>query len=103
MVFKGLNNLSPEYISDMISPQTESTHGTRRNKDAFLLSVPPPPHYNRTNAAFSISAPKVWNSLPYSIRSQNDLNVFKSSLKTYYFQQAFNTPDETYDDAGVIM
>ena len=85
MVFKSLNNIGPDYISDMISIRAEKFHGVRRNEDPFLLNVPPPPRYNKTNGAFSLSAPEIWNNLPYGIRSTNDLGLFKKVLKTHYF------------------
>ena len=54
--------------------------------------------YNKTNGAFSICAPVVWNALPYSIRSSNCINKFKVALKTHYFRIAFKNSDETFDD-----
>ena len=35
------------------------------------------------------SAPKLWNRLPSTIRVVNDLNCFKTLLKTQLFRQAF--------------
>ena len=35
------------------------------------------------------TAPTVWNTLPYEIRSPNTISSFKSSLKTYLFQQSY--------------
>ena len=35
------------------------------------------------------AAPTVWNTLPYEIRSSNTISSFKSSLKTYLFQQSY--------------
>ena len=89
----------------MISIRAEKFHGVRRNEDPFLLTVPPPPRYNKTiNGAFSLSAPGIWNNLPYGIRSSNDLGLFKKVLKTHYFQQVFNTaPAEAFDDVEIIM
>ena len=86
----------------MIAPKREIQHGIRRNDDAFLLSVPAATRYNRTNGAFSISAPRVWNALPYEIRSSNDKAKFKSELKTHYFQVAFKDTDHIYDDIDLI-
>uniref|UniRef100_A0A3Q1HXJ9 Uncharacterized protein n=1 Tax=Anabas testudineus TaxID=64144 RepID=A0A3Q1HXJ9_ANATE len=39
--------------------------------------------------AFSYKAPKLWNSLPNSVRDSDTVSVFKSRLKTYLFSQAF--------------
>ena len=97
-----LNNLAPDYISDMISPASQIKYGTRRNEDAFLLATPPPPSHIKTNAAFYYSAPTVWNVLPYHIRSSCELKKFKSSLKTHYFQLAFKDSDDAYNDIEMI-
>ena len=38
------------------------------------------------NRAFQTYAPKVWNCLPAMIRNSKSLQVFRKSLKTYYFK-----------------
>ena len=103
MVFKSLNNIGPDYISSMISISTEKIHDIRRNEDCFLLKIPTAPRYNKTNGAFSLSAPETWNALPYGIRSSTDLTVFKKALKTHYFRQAFKESEEAYDDVQLIF
>ena len=40
--------------------------------------------------SFMASAPKLWNRLPSNIRAVNDLNCFKTLLKTHLFRQAFS-------------
>ena len=102
LVFKSLNNICPEYISEMICPQTEKKHSLRANNDAFLLHAPPAPRYNKTNGAFCHSAPRIWNALPYNIRSESDLNKFKTLLKTHYFKLAFQECDESYNDLELV-
>ncbi len=42
------------------------------------------------NEAFSVSAPRIWNTLPLSIRSSPTLGVFQSALKTNLFSLAFD-------------
>ena len=51
-IMGGLFDIGPNYISNTISLRTEKTHAVRRNEDAFLLNIPPPPRYNKTNGAF---------------------------------------------------
>jgi len=53
------------------------------------LSVP------RHNLSFGsravrVSAPKVWNSLPFQIRQSESLPTFKRHLKTHCFQSAYS-------------
>ena len=39
--------------------------------------------------AFSVSAPKLWNDIPETIKCSVDLNAFKRNLKTYLFKRYF--------------
>ena len=39
--------------------------------------------------AFSIAAPRQWNSLPLSIRKSPSIAIFKRHLKTYLFKEAY--------------
>ena len=39
--------------------------------------------------AFSAAGPRLWNSLPLSLRSASCLSVFKSHLKTYLFKEYY--------------
>ena len=39
--------------------------------------------------AFSVAAPKAWNSLPVDIRLITDTKLFKKKLKTYLFNLAY--------------
>ena len=41
-------------------------------------------------ALFSVSAPKLWNDIPETIKCSVDLNAFKRNLKTYLFKRHFN-------------
>ena len=51
--------------------------------------VTPKCNFSRSEAAFSHSGPKIWNELPYRLRSLSSINEFKSGLKTHYFNVAF--------------
>jgi hypothetical protein len=39
--------------------------------------------------AFSVAAPRLWNELPHTIKLSPSLDIFKSSLKTFLFIQAY--------------
>ena len=39
--------------------------------------------------SFSVAAPKIWNSLPLSLRTCTSPDTFRRHLKTHYCQQAF--------------
>ena len=41
------------------------------------------------SSTFSVIAPILWNDLPIDIRSIDDVNKFKSNLKTFLFKQVY--------------
>ena len=41
--------------------------------------------------SFNCAAPKLWNVLPFDIRSASTVSSFKAKLKTYLFLGAFLT------------
>jgi hypothetical protein len=56
------------------------------------LLVPHPTcsiHVYLYSCSFNFVAPRLWNQLPFTIRSANSLSVFKSCLKTHLFTSAF--------------
>ena len=86
LTYKGQNGLAPEYIKDMLCSYAPIRR--LRSSDQKLLTVP------STNLAygkrsFSVAAPRLWNSLPLSIRTCDTYNVFRKNLKTHLFQCAY--------------
>ena len=90
LVFKCLNNISPGYLKNLIKLRTVNKRSSRLDDDFYLLKMPPKCNFSRSEAAFSHQGPLIWNELPFSVRSLTSLPEFKSSLKTYYFNKAFN-------------
>ena len=58
-----------------------------------LDNKPVPANFSRTEGSFQFSGPNIWNNVPYEIRCLTDIEVFKKSLKTYYFYLAFSDVD----------
>lgn len=89
-VFKALHGLAPGYISDLLSLHLPTR--SLRSSSQVVLSVPRSQLKSRGDRAFSIAAPRLWNSLPPFIKFSSSLEVFKSNLKTYLFFKAFGSP-----------
>ena len=71
-------------------PRKQGVKSVRLDDDYFILDYPSCPNYVSTYRAFSYCAAKVFNSLPYHIRSAESVLSFKSKLKTYLFSLAFD-------------
>ena len=78
--YKALNNMTPEYITKLLTPMSQTHSLNLRSGETGALYVPFP----RTvlySGAFSCSAPKLWNSLPQAVRNSEFLNAFKTNVK----------------------
>ena len=85
LVFKIKHGFAPTYLSDLLQPMIPS-RSLRSSKHAHLQYTPGPRTYTRYgDRAFSVAAPKLWNSLPISIRNATSIECFKSNLKRFLF------------------
>jgi len=89
LAYKALLTGQPPYLSELLQ-HYEPTR-TLRSASSFQLCVL---RYNLEfgSHAFRISAPKIWNLLPASIRNSPSLPTFCQHLKTLYFQSDYPNP-----------
>ncbi|KAF7668705.1 hypothetical protein LDENG_00294700, partial [Lucifuga dentata] len=87
LVYKALHGSGPKCIFDLIVQYEPSR--PLRSSGSGLLSVPRV-RTKHDEAAFSFSAPQLWNRLPEDLRSAPTVNSFKTRLKTFLFSAAFN-------------
>ena len=86
LVHKSLHSGQPSYLRSLLTIH-DRPYSTR-SSDALTLLIP----YTRTSLgkrAFSVAGPRLWNSLPTSVRSADSLLTFRSRLKTYLFSVAY--------------
>ena len=87
IVYKSLHSLAPRYIMDMLVRYTPGRH--LRSTNTELLVVPKARTRRYGGTAFCVYAPRLWNTLPESLRMAETLEAFKRDLKTYLFNLAF--------------
>ncbi|KAG1682648.1 Multidrug resistance-associated protein 4 [Nymphon striatum] len=78
---------APTYLSDLLCLHKTGIN-TRRQATAPLVE----PRYQQQHygkRAFSVAAPRLWNSLPPTLRTIHPLKTFKTQLKTHLFAQHF--------------
>lgn len=76
--FKGYNNMSPQFIQDMLTKPTHTYDLRAKNK------LHKPCFHSATGAhSFSFTAAQVWNSLPNELRTTSDIKVFKTLLNSW--------------------
>ena len=87
LTYRAINGQAPTYITELVVPYTSSRSGLR-SADKHLLTEPKTSR-SWGDRAFSVSAPRLWNSLPIQIRSCSSLASFKSMLKTHLMSIAY--------------
>ena len=88
LTFKALNGLAPSYLSEMVKPY-EPSRTLRSSGRGLLKEHDKATLVTRGDRAFSVKAPKLWNSLPEELRLTKSLTSFKSLLKTHFYKMAF--------------
>ncbi|MCG8430166.1 MAG: hypothetical protein MJA29_03225, partial [Candidatus Omnitrophica bacterium] len=84
--FRALHSTAPPYISEMISRYRPGR--VLRSANANMLIEP----HCRTacgERSFRASGPRLWNELPFPLRTIDDLDAFKRALKTHLFNLAY--------------
>jgi len=83
LTYKCLNGLAPNYLSGLLQEYKPSR--VLRSSFKQQLQVPSSRTKYYGGRAFSIYAPKQWNSLPLKIRKSDSVDSFKKELKTFLF------------------
>ena len=83
MVFKCVNHIAPDHLSDIIHPY----HQTRNLRSNFNndVTIPRVKYPTLGERSFAHAGPFLWNQLPLSLKETTSLSVFKKRLKTHLF------------------
>ena len=83
LVYKSLNGLAPEYITNMFNHKTHNINLRTSGTSSLVI-----PHVNTTRYglhSLSYYGSKLWNSLPNTTRSLPTVKAFKSSVRNLDF------------------
>ena len=86
IVYKTKIHHQPEYLDNLLV-KYKQPRVLRSSADEFL-AVPRTRTVLATRA-FSVAAPKRWNTIPIDIRNSLSLVTFKSKLKTFLFRRSY--------------
>ena len=77
-----LNSHQPSYLSHLLTYRPV-TRVTRNSDQQLLLEKRSATAFG--SRAFSVAAPRIWNSIPLNIRTAASVDLFRRNLKTHYF------------------
>ena len=85
-----MNAKAPEYLSELIVPVAKLQNRERLRSHTSNTCELPRVRTKFADRAFSVSGPRAWNSLPTELRSEISLEKFKTLLKSFLFEKAYN-------------
>ena len=91
IIYKCFNGLAPRYLGELLLPRVDqSLKQTRKANDLTYLCSHPLEKLNYKNQCFRYASTGLWNGLSQVIRESPNVDIFKSKLKTYYFEVWLN-------------
>lgn len=85
--YKALHDMAPNYIKDMLQPYRPTR--SLRSSSKLMLEVPRSRTVTYGQRSLRVITAKLWNDLPTSLKSETELQRFKSSLKTVLFRKCY--------------
>ena len=86
VVYKSLNGLAPMYLRNLLDYYNPGR--TLRSSNRHLL-IERRFSSKFGSRSFTCIAPRMWNKLPLDIRNAESVPLFKTKLKTYFFNKVF--------------
>ena len=84
MMYKILNKMGPESLTDLFTYKSEMTNYQLRDISSSLCL--PQPRTNNMKNSFMYDDAHLWNSIPNEIREIKSLSCFKKKIATHIFQ-----------------
>ena len=80
-IYKTLNDLNPSFMNNIFKLKINS----REVRDKYKLNLDIPKWNQRTFGykSLKVLGPKIWNNLPYHVKSSENLDTFKILLKNW--------------------
>ena len=88
-MFKCVQGSAPKYLQELVIPQSNHSQ-TLRLSSPLVLPVSISKLSIVQNSSFLSMGAQIWNDLPYSVKISENVNIFKSKLKTYLFSKSYD-------------
>jgi len=91
LVHSAVVGTAPDYLKNMLYPVSERASQTALRSATNNDMVVPRSRLKFGERAFSIAAPRAWNSIPADLRATLNTATFKKNLKTFLFHESYSS------------
>ena len=89
LMFKCVQGSAPKYLQELVIQQSNQSRSLRSGS-LLMLPISISKLSIVHNSSFSSMGPCIWNELPFSVKISENINIFKSKLKTYLFSKYYD-------------
>ena len=94
LTYLAVNEGVPKYLKEhLVSFSINSEIVLRHSADKHRL-LEPRANLELGKRAYEYAAPRLYNSLPNSVKESSNVNIFRKKLKTYIFEKCFDLDTE---------
>ena len=81
-IYNTLNDFNPSFMNNIFKLKING----REVRDKYKLNLDIPKWNQKTFGykSLKVLGPKIWNNLPYHVKSSDNLDTFKNLLKNWY-------------------
>ena len=88
-MFKCVQGSAPKYLQELVRTQSNQSRSLRLSS-LLMLPISISKLSIVHNSSFGSMGPRIWNDLPFSVKISENINIFKSKLKTYLFSKSYD-------------
>ena len=88
IMYKCINNITLAYLSEMVISQLPHTRSLRSTNRGLLYTTKSRTEFVHSGS-FKSMGPCIWNTLPANIKNSNNIDIFKTRLKTHLFRISY--------------
>ena len=85
IMYKCINNIALAYLLEMVISQLPHTRSLRSTHRGLLYTTKSRTEFVHSGS-FKSMGPRIWNTLPANIKNSNNIDIFKTRLKTHLFR-----------------
>ena len=88
IMYKCINNIALAYLLEMVISQLPHTRRLRSTHRGLLYTTKSRTEFVHSGS-FKSMGPCIWNTLPANIKNSNNIDIFKTRLKTHLFRISY--------------
>ena len=88
IMYKCINNIALAYLSEMVISQVPHTRSLRSTHRGLLDTTKSRTEFVH-GSSFKSMGPHIWNTLPANVKNSNNIDIFKTRLKTHLFRISY--------------